>query len=136
MWDVMFDTVYTGLHVRCDNGLFVSNRHRCDGWVDCVDSQNDELDCRSILILLAMSMCINYLTTRFLTMSLCSLFCSLIRCFFTPRKYILFERFEQNVFSWWISQGDKKSEFGFHLVKITRINKLKVFFSCKNHKRK
>ena len=34
-------------HVRCENGLYVSDDHKCDGWVDCVDSQTDELNCKS-----------------------------------------------------------------------------------------
>ena len=32
-------------HTRCTNGLYVSHDHRCDGWVDCKDSQTDEQDC-------------------------------------------------------------------------------------------
>ena len=35
------------IHVKCDNELYVSHDHRCDGWVDCKDSMNDELNCKS-----------------------------------------------------------------------------------------
>ncbi|XP_046351101.2 G-protein coupled receptor GRL101-like [Haliotis rufescens] len=32
-------------HLRCDIGLYVSSKQKCDGWVDCYGSQKDEVDC-------------------------------------------------------------------------------------------
>ena len=34
----------TDYHVRCGNGFYVSGDKRCDGWIDCRISQDDELN--------------------------------------------------------------------------------------------
>ena len=40
--------VVSDRHVPCENGQYISADHKCDGWVDCVDSQTDELNCKSL----------------------------------------------------------------------------------------
>ena len=45
MYMYMCMYLHADSHVRCENGIYVSAAHRCDGWVDCVDGIADERHC-------------------------------------------------------------------------------------------
>ncbi len=60
-------------HILCDNGLYVSRDHACDGWVDCsdnvlwvgcTDSMNDELNCKCIVCSSSTDMAVLYTKTQ------------------------------------------------------------------------